>query len=85
MSAAMAAIRRAQFWPFFRAYRRVVAPRLLRSLAHAPRHADAGSGLGMHYADLDTAELATGSEVVFTFYWASEDRWEGVDHRVVIN
>jgi glucoamylase len=42
-------------------------------------------GFGVHLADLDTAELATGGEVVFTFYWTARDRWEGVDFRVTID
>ena len=42
------------------------------------------SGLGIHFGDLDTAELPSGREVVFTMYWSAEDRWEGTDYRVVI-
>jgi glucoamylase len=38
------------------------------------------SGLGVHYADLDTADLAGGREVVFSIFWPAENRWEGVDH-----
>jgi hypothetical protein len=26
--------------------------------------------------------LQTGAEVLFTFYWPSEERWEGTDWRV---
>jgi glucoamylase len=40
------------------------------------------SGLGIHFADLDTAGLQAGAEVLFTFYWPSEERWEGTDWRV---
>jgi glucoamylase len=40
------------------------------------------SGLGIHFADLDTAALPAGREVVLTFYWPAADRWEGVDYRV---
>ena len=42
------------------------------------------SGLGIHYADLDTAALQPGAAVLFTFYWPAADRWEGVDYRVAI-
>jgi hypothetical protein len=38
----------------------------------------------MFVADLPTDGLSVGSEVVFTFYWAESDRWEGVDHVVRI-
>ena len=33
-------------------------------------------GLGVHYADLPTADLAEGGVVAFTFLW-ERDRWEG--------
>lgn len=42
------------------------------------------SGLGMHFADLETAALGAGAEVVLTFYWPGESRWEGTDYRVAI-
>lgn len=42
------------------------------------------SGFAMHHADLDTAELAIGREVVFTIYWLAEGRWEGVDYRLAV-
>lgn len=42
------------------------------------------SGLGIHFADLETAELAPGREVVLTLHWPAADRWEGVDYRVAI-
>jgi len=38
------------------------------------------SGLGVHYADLDSADLAVDSEVLFTLYWSAENRWEGVNY-----
>jgi glucoamylase len=38
------------------------------------------SGLGVHYADLDSADLAVDREVVFTLYWSAENRWEGVNY-----
>jgi glucoamylase len=42
------------------------------------------SGLSIHFADLDTAELQSGAEVIFTFYWPATERWEGTDWRVTI-
>jgi glucoamylase len=42
------------------------------------------SGLGIHFADLDTAALEAGAEVLFTFYWLAGERWEGADWRVAI-
>ncbi len=43
------------------------------------------SGLGVHFVDLDTAGLRLGREVVFTFRWLAEGRWEGVDYRIDID
>lgn len=43
------------------------------------------SGLGIHFADLDTASLKPGEAVVFTLYWPAEDRWEGIDYRLVVD
>jgi len=40
------------------------------------------SGLGVHHADLPTAELRPGTSVRFTFYWPGASRWEGVDFSV---
>jgi glucoamylase len=42
------------------------------------------SGFGVHFADLDTAGLAVGGEIVFTMRWLSADRWEGTDYRLAI-
>jgi glucoamylase len=42
------------------------------------------SGLGLHFADLDTAGLAPGGKVVFTMHWSTADRWEGTDYRLTI-
>lgn len=39
--------------------------------------ATADSGLGVHYADLDTERLSGGQQVEFTFYWHHADTWEG--------
>lgn len=43
------------------------------------------SGLGIHFADLDTASLKPGETVLFTLYWPAEDRWEGIDYRLVVD
>lgn len=40
--------------------------------------------LGVHVLDLPTASLAPGGEAVFTFFWRSENRWEGTDFRVKV-
>jgi glucoamylase len=42
------------------------------------------TGLGTHVADLPTERLPAGSEIVFTFYWLREQRWEGADFSVVV-
>jgi hypothetical protein len=38
----------------------------------------------VHFADLDTAGLSAGDEVVFTMHWLTADHWEGTDYRVTI-
>src|SRR5437867_1413765 len=40
--------------------------------------------LGVHVADLPTSTLNAGAEIVFTFYWQSEQRWEGTDFNVKV-
>jgi hypothetical protein len=42
------------------------------------------SGLGVHAVDLPTHKLATGREVVLTFYWPGEQRWEGQDYAITV-
>jgi glucoamylase len=42
------------------------------------------TGLGIHILDLPTASLPAGSQVVFTFYWTQENRWEGKDYSVTV-
>jgi glucoamylase len=42
------------------------------------------TGLGIHILDLPTASLPPGAQVVFTFYWPQESRWEGQDFTVVV-
>ena len=33
--------------------------------------------LGIHYADISTADLTPGQPIEFTFYWVASDNWEG--------
>jgi glucoamylase len=40
--------------------------------------------LGLHVADLETAHLAIGTEIVFTIRWSHDERWDGADYRVLI-
>jgi glucoamylase len=40
--------------------------------------------LGIYVADLPTEQLAVSSEIVFTFYWPQEQRWEGVNYSVSV-
>lgn len=42
------------------------------------------TGLGLHLADLPTADLTDGQTIQFTFYWPETDRWEGQDFTVKI-
>jgi glucoamylase len=41
-------------------------------------------GLGIHWADLPTANLPAGAIVAFTFYWTEASRWEGRDFSVAV-
>jgi glucoamylase len=42
------------------------------------------SGLGIHTLDLPTASLPAGAQIVFTFFWTGENRWEGKDYTVTV-
>jgi glucoamylase len=42
------------------------------------------TGLGIYVLDLPTASLPVGGQVVFTFYWPAENRWEGKDYTVTV-
>ncbi len=42
------------------------------------------TGLGLYILDLPTASLPSGSQIVFTFYWTQEQRWEGKDYTVTV-
>lgn len=39
---------------------------------------------GTHIADLDSADLVAGDEIVFTLYWQDAQRWEGQDYRLKV-
>jgi glucoamylase len=41
------------------------------------------TGLGVHIADLPTDKIPVSHEIVFTFLWDQESRWEGVNYSVV--
>jgi glucoamylase len=40
--------------------------------------------LGVYIADLPSNQLPVGREIVFTFYWMREQRWEGVNYSVAV-
>jgi glucoamylase len=40
--------------------------------------------MGIHILNLPTASLPPGSQVVFTFFWTQENRWEGKDYTVTV-
>jgi glucoamylase len=42
------------------------------------------SGLGIHFVDLPTDQLASGSIIDFTFYWPAVDRWENVNFAISV-
>ncbi len=42
------------------------------------------TGMGMHVADIETARMAAGTGILFTFYWPEQHRWEGRDFSVNI-
>jgi len=42
------------------------------------------TGLGIYTVDLPTERMPPGSEVVFTFHWTADRRWENADFRVAI-
>jgi hypothetical protein len=42
------------------------------------------TGLGLHAADLPTRCLTVGTNIVFTFYWPQQQRWECVDFTVEV-
>jgi glucoamylase len=42
------------------------------------------TGLGTYTLDLPTASLPAGNQILFTFYWPQENRWEGTNYTVVV-
>ncbi len=42
------------------------------------------TGLGIYTLDLPTASLPVGGQVIFTFFWPKENRWEGTDYSVTV-
>jgi glucoamylase len=42
------------------------------------------SGWNLHHVDLPTETLASGRQIVFTFYWNNAARWEGRDYQVTV-
>jgi glucoamylase len=45
---------------------------------------DFDSGFGVYAIDLPTEKLEVGREIVFTFYWPDENRWEGMDYKISV-
>ncbi|HEY6764221.1 MAG TPA: glucan 1,4-alpha-glucosidase [Candidatus Sulfotelmatobacter sp.] len=42
------------------------------------------TGLGTHVLDLPTMALPVGGQVIFTFFWPKENRWQGEDYAVMV-
>jgi glucoamylase len=42
------------------------------------------TSLGVHIADLPTADLPPGEKILFTFFWPQANRWEGVNFTVEV-
>jgi glucoamylase len=42
------------------------------------------TGLGIYVLDLPTTSMPAGAKAQFTFFWPSENRWEGTDYAVTI-
>ena len=43
------------------------------------------TGVGLHVADLPTTDLPLESNVVFTFFWADAQHWEGADFTIQVD
>jgi glucoamylase len=43
------------------------------------------TGLGLHVADLDTAELAPGTQIEFSIHWLENDRWQAENSIIKID
>jgi glucoamylase len=86
------------FWRFAQKSRTFPAGKILRveSLAPARVHwssdnwttsHDEGTrstGMGVHVADIPTADCPDGTKIVFTFYWIESGRWEGIDFEILV-
>ncbi len=42
------------------------------------------TGIGTHVADLPSRDFSAGGTILFTIYWPSEKRWEGMDYEIDI-
>ena len=42
------------------------------------------TGLGIHYADLETSNLSPSESIVFTLFWQEANKWEGTDFQVTV-
>jgi glucoamylase len=42
------------------------------------------SGWNLQHVDLPTETLATGRQIIFTFFWKNSGRWEGRDYEVTV-
>ena len=42
------------------------------------------TGLGIFTLDLPTASMPPGGQIVFTFFWPDQNRWEGTDYVVTV-
>ena len=42
------------------------------------------TGLGVHYADLETRGLSLGKSISFTLFWPEANKWEGTDFEVTV-
>ncbi|MBP7950205.1 MAG: glucan 1,4-alpha-glucosidase [Verrucomicrobiales bacterium] len=85
-------------WRFNQRIRRMSSGKILRIEAPAPAvirwtrndwstHDEMetqDSALGIHYADLPSAELPAGTRIAFTLRWLTPDQWEGHDYEVAI-
>ena len=43
------------------------------------------TGLGLHIADLPTTEYEAGSEILFTFHWLDNGRWQNENFTVQVS
>ena len=86
------------FWRFNRRLSRISRDRRLRIEVLAPCTVHVSTdgwkttqdlesrdtGLGVHMVDIDLQSLQPGTDVVFTFLWTGDHRWEGEDFHVQV-